>query len=297
MSDPGVPAPQPPTPLVEIRDERLGAVRLLVKRDDLVHSDIVGNKWRKLRHLLADARERRARRLLTFGGAYSNHVRAVAAAGRLHGFETVGVIRGEERPFNDGLARAVGDGMHLHYLDRATYRRKHDPDVIEALQGAFGDFYLIPEGGSTVHAVAGCAELVDEIAEPFDVIACPVGTGGTLAGIVSGLPPGSRALGVSALRGASSLETDVHDLLVRSRGRDPGNWAIDHRFHSGGFARSTPELARFVDAFRARHALRLERVYVAKMMFGVYAAVASGEIVPGATVVAVITGRDDAVAS
>ncbi len=291
MSLVGVPAP---SPLVEIRDERLGEMRLLLKRDDLLHPVITGNKWRKLHRLLDDAKSTGATRLLTFGGAYSNHVRAVAAAGELYGFKTVGVIRGDERPFNDGLARAAAAGMHLHYLDRKSYRRKREPDVLAELRDRFGDFYLVPEGGTTIQAVAGCANLVREITEPYDVIVCPVGTGGTLAGIAAGTRPGRRVVGVSALRGAFSLDADVHKLLVQACGRDPGNWSIDHRFHCGGFARTTPELVDFVDDFEARHGLRLERVYVTKMMLAVFALVAAGEIAPRSTIVAVITGPDDA---
>ena len=174
---------QLPSPLQELHDDRLAGVRLLLKRDDLIHPEVTGNKWRKLKYLLADARAARASTLLTFGGAYSNHLRAMAAAGRMCGFTTIGVVRGEEEPFNAMLAAAVADGMQLHYMDRVTYRRKTDPEVIDALHRKFGDFYLVPEGGSTAFAVRGCSELVDEIEQSYDVIMCPVGTGGTLAGI------------------------------------------------------------------------------------------------------------------
>jgi 1-aminocyclopropane-1-carboxylate deaminase len=107
---------------MEIIDERFAGVRVILKRDDLIHPRLPGNKWRKLKYQLRDARIANRRRLLTFGGAYSNHVRALAAAGQIFGFDTVGVIRGEERPFNESLAEAVQDGMRLYYLDRATYR-------------------------------------------------------------------------------------------------------------------------------------------------------------------------------
>lgn len=128
-----------PSPLVEVADQDFDRVRVLVKRDDLTHPRLPGNKWRKLKYQFDDARTAGAATLLTFGGAYSNHIRAVAAAGQLFGFDTIGVIRGEERPFNDGLAAAVGDGMRLHYLDRATYRRKNDPELHDALIQRFRD--------------------------------------------------------------------------------------------------------------------------------------------------------------
>lgn len=275
---------------MELRDERLRGVRLLLKRDDLIHPDLAGNKWRKLKYLLADARESGASMLLTFGGAYSNHIRAVAVAGRHWGFATIGVIRGEERPFNAGLAVAIDNGMHLHYLDRASYRRKHEPAVLGQLGEVFGEFYAVPEGGTTVHAIPGCVELVDEIDEPFDVIACAVGTGGTLAGLAAGLGAGQRALGFSVLRGAASLDREVADLHLAAVGQTMDNWSIDHRFPCGGFARRTSELDRFIDEFGARHGIVLDHVYVGKMMFGLFAMVTCGEIRPGTTVVAVMTG-------
>ncbi len=137
-----------PSPLQELHDDRLGGVRVFLKRDDLIHPELTGNKWRKLKYLLADARAARASTLLTFGGAYSNHLRAMAAAGRRYGFATIGVVRGEERPYNEVLDAAVADGMQLHYLDRATYRRKNEPEVIEDLHRRFGEFYLVPEGAA-----------------------------------------------------------------------------------------------------------------------------------------------------
>lgn len=279
-----------PSPLVELTDVSLGSVRVLLKRDDLVHPELSGNKWRKLKYLLAHARSSGASTLLTFGGAYSNHIRAVAAAGRVCGFDTIGVIRGEERPFNDGLSRAVADGMRLHYLDRAAYRRKHEDEVLDGLRREFGAFYLVPEGGTTIYALPGCAELVEEVDVRFDVIACPVGTGGTVAGLAAGLDHGQRAIGFSALRGARSLDDDVDRLHEHALGRRLGNWTIEHRFHFGGFARRTPELDHFIAQFAARHGVWLDHVYVAKMMFGLFALVAEGSISAGAVVVAVVTG-------
>jgi 1-aminocyclopropane-1-carboxylate deaminase len=281
---------QLPSPLQELHDDRLAGVRLLLKRDDLIHPEVTGNKWRKLKYLLADARAARASTLLTFGGAYSNHLRAMAAAGRICGFTTIGVVRGEEEPHNAVLDAAVADGMQLHYMDRATYRRKNDPDVIDALHRRFGDFYLVPEGGSTAFAVQGCSELVHEIDQPFDVITCPVGTGGTLAGISAGLVPGQRALGVSVLKGAGSLDEEVRSLQMAATGRVLGNWAIEHRFHCGGFARRSAELDEFLGDFELRHGLRLDHVYVGKLMLGVLALIAEGAFPVGSTVVALVTG-------
>lgn len=269
----------------------VGGVTVLLKRDDLIHPELPGNKYRKLRLNLDAARAQGHRRLLAFGGAYSNLIRAVAAAGSLFGFDTIGVIRGEEhRPLNPSLAHAVAHGMHLTYLDRATYRRSGDPDVIAALREEFGDFYLLPEGGSNELAVRGCVDVVTEIDEPFDVICCPVGTGGTLAGIAAGLRPGRRAIGFSALKGGAFLDATVEDLQRRTFGRRVGEWSIETRFHHRGYARSTPELELFLDDFAGSQGWRPDPIYVGKMLFGVAALAKDGELPAGTTVVAVITG-------
>ncbi|MFD0659468.1 1-aminocyclopropane-1-carboxylate deaminase/D-cysteine desulfhydrase [Thermocatellispora tengchongensis] len=271
-----------------MRDERLGRVRLLLKRDDLIDPEITGNKWRKLRYNLPEVR---TGTILTFGGAYSGHIRAVAAAGRRHGLATIGVIRGEEHlPLNPTLAYARACGMRLAYLDRAAYRLKHTPEVIDRLRAEHGPFDLLPEGGSNAAAVRGCAELPGEITEPYDVICCPVGTGGTLAGIAAGLPPGRRALGFAVLKGGGFLAGEVARLQREAYGEVRGTWdiALDHHF--GGYAKVPPELDAFARDFEDRHGLAVERIYVAKMLYGVYAMAASGALAPGTTVVAVITG-------
>ncbi|MBT2213108.1 1-aminocyclopropane-1-carboxylate deaminase/D-cysteine desulfhydrase [Actinomadura sp. NEAU-AAG7] len=278
-----------PSPVVELEDDRIAAhgVRLFLKRDDLVHPDLPGNKWRKLRHNIAPARERGT--LLTFGGAYSNHIRAAAAAGRLYGFATIGVIRGEEHlPLNDSLAYAQGTGMRLDYLDRAAYRRKHEPDVVAMLRERWGDFYLLPEGGSNARAVRGCAELGAEL-RGFDVVCCPCGTGGTLAGLAAGLAPGQRALGFAVLRGGF-MDGEVERLQREAYGTRRGAWSVEHGFHFGGYARRTAALDAFADGFADRHGLVLERVYVAKMMAGIYALAARGRFPRGTRVAAVVTG-------
>jgi 1-aminocyclopropane-1-carboxylate deaminase len=295
-----------PSPLDEVTDDRLASagIRLYLKRDDLISPAFPGNKWRKLSLNLDAARRAGHSALLTFGGAYSNHIRATAAAGQVFGFATIGVIRGEEhRPLNPSLREAAAAGMRLAYLDRATYRRKTEPDVIAALQDQFSDFCLLPEGGSNGLAARGCARIPAEIGVPFDVICCPCGTGGTLAGIAAGLRDGQQAIGFSALRGGGRFLPAAVGALQREAFSDPpatlttaatqapeANWEIDDRFHFGGFARRTAELDRFIADFAGRHGLTLEWVYVAKMMYGIYARAGDGSFAPGTTVVAVITG-------
>jgi len=282
-----------PSPVEEVEDDLMARqhIRLYLKRDDLINPEVPGNKWRKLKYNLAAAKDHGNDTLLTFGGAYSNHVRATAAAGHHLGLSTIGVIRGEEHlPLNPSLAYAVSQGMQLTYMDRAMYRVKTAPEVIDGLHQQFGDFYLLPEGGSNELAARGCAEIPREIGFPFDVICCPCGTGGTLAGIAAGLRRGQRAIGFSVLKGGEFLAADVDDLQRRAFGSNTDNWTIEYEFHFGGFARKTTELQSFIDAFGERNGLTLDWVYVAKMMYGIRALAERGVFQPGTRVVAVITG-------
>ncbi|WP_308012250.1 1-aminocyclopropane-1-carboxylate deaminase/D-cysteine desulfhydrase [Actinacidiphila acidipaludis] len=284
-----------PSPLVAVEEPELAryGVRLLLKRDDLAHPRLVGNKYRKLRLNLEAAAAAGHDTLLTFGGAYSNHLRAVAAAGRLCGFRTVGVVRGDElagRPLNDSLAQARADGMRLDFVDRATYRRKTEPEVLTTLLERHGPACVLPEGGSNALAVLGCAGLGREIGGAADVVAVACGTGGTLAGLAAGLPPDTGAIGFAVLRGGAFLTDDVARLQREAFGGPRGRWRIEDRFHHGGYARTTPELDAFADAFAARHGLALDRVYVAKMLHGVTALAREGAFTPGTRVAAVITG-------
>ncbi|WP_327268330.1 pyridoxal-phosphate dependent enzyme [Streptomyces sp. NBC_01218] len=283
-----------PSPLVETDDERFArhGVRLLLKRDDLIHPDLPGNKWRKLAPNLAAAD---GRPVLTFGGAYSNHLRATAAAGRLLGFATVGVVRGEElahRPLNPSLARCAADGMRLHFVDRATYRAKDDPRVLGALLDRFGDARVIPEGGSNAAAAQGCTELGRELRGHTEVAAVACGTGGTLAGLAAGLDTGQRALGVAVLRGGFLAGT-VRDLQREAFGGPKGQWSVEDRFPFGGYARTTPELHAFADDFEDRHGLPVERIYVAKLLYALTELAREGAFAPGSRVTAVVTGRPE----
>ncbi|WP_032795241.1 1-aminocyclopropane-1-carboxylate deaminase/D-cysteine desulfhydrase, partial [Streptomyces sp. HCCB10043] len=235
--------PRLPSPLQEVQDEGFArhGVRLFLKRDDLVHPDLPGNKWRKLALNLEAAA---GRTVLTFGGAYSNHLRATAAAGRLLGFGTVGVVRGDElahRPLNPSLARCAADGMRLHFVDRTTYRAKASPEVLEGLLSRFGDVVVVPEGGSNALAAQGCTTLGHELAGEVDVAAVACGTGGTLAGLAAGLDPGQRALGVPVV-GGGFLAGEVARLQREAFGGPAGDWSLEERFTFGAYARTTPEL-------------------------------------------------------
>ncbi|MFP8960329.1 1-aminocyclopropane-1-carboxylate deaminase/D-cysteine desulfhydrase [Streptomyces nanhaiensis] len=288
-------APRLPSPLAEAADEHFSrhGVRLLLKRDDLIHPDLVGNKWRKLAPNLRAAVRTGERTLLTFGGAYSNHLRATAAAGRLLGLSTIGVVRGDElagRPLNDSLARCAADGMRLHFVTRADYRRRNDPEWTAGLRDRFGPFLLIPEGGSNAEAVRGAAELGRELRGAADVVAVACGTGGTLAGLAAGLAPGQRAIGFAALRGGF-LAGEVERLQHAAFGGRRGAWTVEDRFHCGGFARTTDALESFARDFAARHGLPgLDRVYVAKVLYGLAVLAGEGAFPRGTTVAAVVTG-------
>ena len=286
-------APRLPSPLEELRDDRLtsAGLGLFLKRDDLINADIPGNKWRKLKYNLASARKQDHHVLLTFGGAYSNHIRVTAAAGHYFGFTTIGVIRGEEHlPLNPSLDYAVRHGMRLTYLDRAAYREKMSPEVIAMLHHQFGEFYLLPEGGSNAEALRGCAEIPGEIDRHFDLICCPCGTGGTLAGLAHGLRPGQRALGFSALKGGDFLAREVSRFQGEAFGAVSGNWSVECGFHFGGFAKRKPALDHFIADFDERHGLCLDWVYVAKMMYGIFALAAESAFPDGTAIVALITG-------
>lgn len=282
-----------PSPVDEIEDERTqrAGARVLLKRDDLIHPEVSGNKWRKLKYNIEAARRRGARTLLTFGGAYSNHVVATAAVGARLGFETIGVIRGEEHvPLNPHLQFAVSRGMRLSYLDRSTYREKTSEAVIEGLREEFGDFYLIPEGGSNAEAVRGCAELAAEIDASVDVVMCAVGTGGTLAGLAGGLGSDQSAIGVPVLKGGGFLEDDIVRLQEQVYGERVGSWRLVLVYHFGGYAKRPPELDAFIDDFEQRHGLRLDWVYEAKMMFALFDLIERDEFHRGTTIMAVISG-------
>ncbi|GAB7183328.1 pyridoxal-phosphate dependent enzyme [Kitasatospora sp. Ki12] len=296
-----------PTPLVDCTDEvfaRAG-VELRLKRDDLLHPTVPGNKWRKLAPNLADAVERGHTRLLTFGGAYSTHLRAVAAAAGALGLESVGLVRGEEladRPRNWSLRAAEAAGMRLEFLTRAAYREAtgraaadHGASA-EELRRRWGSCLVLPEGGSNALAAVGAAAVPAELPDlgARDVVCCPVGTGGTLAGIAAGLPPGARALGVAVLRGGEGyLEAEVARLHRAAYGREFDNWRIDHAHHGGGYGRVPADLAAFAEGFERRHGVPLERRYVAKLLAALAGLAEAGAFPRGTRLTAVVTGVPD----
>ncbi|NVO31478.1 1-aminocyclopropane-1-carboxylate deaminase/D-cysteine desulfhydrase [Hymenobacter lapidiphilus] len=270
-------------------------VQFLLARDELTHPELPGNKWRKLKHNLQEADRLGLNTLLTFGGAYSNHLAAVAAAGRLLGRRTVGFVRGDElasRPLNSTLTRARADGMELHFLDRETYRRKHEPEVLTAFLRETGPAYVLPEGGTNALALPGCAELARQLLArtTFDVLAVACGTGGTLAGLLTGLDGQRQALGVAALKGADFLRADIDQLTQQATGRTYTNWELHTDYHGGGYARLSPELRQFIGGFQQRHGILLDPIYTSKLLFGMFDLAAKGHFQRGSTVMAIHTG-------
>ncbi|RNG16685.1 1-aminocyclopropane-1-carboxylate deaminase/D-cysteine desulfhydrase [Streptomyces botrytidirepellens] len=294
--------PSPLTPLADPAMERAG-LELRLKRDDLIHPTVPGNKWRKLTPNLRAAVEQGHTRLLTFGGAYSNHIRAVAAAGAARGLETVGIIRGDEladAPRNWSLALAESYGMRLSFLDRSGYRETlrslDDPRTLRELEARWGRAYVLPEGGTNALAAYGTADLVAELPDlgARDIVCCAVGTGGTLAGIAAALPEGARALGFAVLKGAGGyLEDEVAELHRRGWGRTFPGWRIEHGYHGGGYGRVPAGLEAFAAGFEERHGVRVERRYVAKMLWGLYGLAEAGALPRGSRLTAVVTGPPD----
>ena len=260
-------------------------------RLDLFEPDVPGNKYFKLKYNIEDMKKRGLDHLVTFGGAYSNHIAATAAAGKKFGFNTTGIIRGEAKDWhNHTLAQAEKDGMRLRFIDRITYRewKKGKVDLEDFI--GLKDYYLLPEGGSNALAVKGCAEIHDLLGEEYDVIACPVGSGGTLAGLIAGSKSGQHIMGFSALKGGDFLTEDVKELLNDEGYSDSGNWSIELDHHRGGFAKVDDELISFYREFRESTGIELDLIYTAKMMMALKEMVESGKFKSGTRILAIHTG-------
>lgn len=262
-----------------------------MKREDLSDQHIGGNKWRKLKYNLELARQQHKSTLLTFGGAWSNHIYATAAAGEYFGFRTIGIIRGEarEKP-NPTLQFAQDRGMQLVYIDRHSYRNKNTAEYIDTLHQRFGDFYLLPEGGSNATALKGCAEIVTDINMPFDVISVACGTGATLAGLVSALNNEQHAIGFAVLKGADFLRHDITDMLAACGRQTARNWLIELDYHFGGYAKTTPELFAFIRQFKTDFGITLDAVYTGKMFYGLFDRIGKGMFDKGTCIVAIHSG-------
>lgn len=263
-------------------------LRVILKPEYLNHPYVSGNKWWKLKYNLQQAVENGNTTLLTFGGAYSNHIYATAAAAKELGLKSIGIIRGEETlPLNNTLSFAKECGMQLHYVSREDYRKKNEAEFIQKLNNKFGSFYLIPEGGTNTLAVKGCAEFARQLSDEvnFDYLCLPVATGGTMAGIIEGLDSSKQILGFPVLKGGEFLEKEIKRLTAKV-----GNWQLIHDYHFGGYAKTTNEVLNFMHDFEKQYQLLLDQVYTAKMMFAIFDLVQKEFFRKGTTILVLHTG-------
>lgn len=282
--------PTPLEPLIDAATERAG-VELFIKRDDLIHPTVSGNKWRKLKYVLQDAQTRGFKTLLTFGGAWSNHLYATAAAGNALGLKTIGVVRGEEyqHQMTATLQFCAAQGMVLHFISRVEYRRKSEPNFLGQLNAQFNNPYVIPEGGNTALALPGMGELVKEVETQLgrkpDSYALATGTGGTAAGILATAAP---TLAFSALKNGGFLRDEILD-LVKQEGAEE-YLQLFTNYHFGGYAKTKPDLLQFMQEFEQSHGILLEHVYTGKMLYGLYDLMEKNFFRKGTTIIAIHTG-------
>jgi 1-aminocyclopropane-1-carboxylate deaminase len=278
-----------PTPIQEIHDPAFdkAGVRVLIKREDLNHPFVSGNKWWKLKCNLEEALRSKHTTLLTFGGAYSNHIYATAAAARELGLKSIGIIRGEETfPLNQTLSFASSQGMKLEYASREVYREKSEQSFIDLLHSMFGDFYFIPEGGTNELAVKGVTEFAQALGSEFDYLCCAVGTGGTMAGLVQGVSRKKEVIGISVLKGGEFLNEEVSKFL-----KVPSDsWRIVSDYHFGGYAKKNNALESFINQFESTQSILLDHVYTGKLFCGVFDLIDKNYFRRGSTILVLHSG-------
>ena len=263
------------------------SLELWMKRDDLLHPVISGNKWRKLKYSLDHALSLGVDTLISMGGTYSNHLHALAYTGKILGLKTQGFIRGEQpETLTPTLIDLQNWGMELTFVSRSAYRLLRQYKNCHELPGLKSGQYWLPEGGAQSLALKGVSELVNEIDSPYDILCVPCGTGATLAGIIKAVPESVSVLGFAALKNAGFLHADVETLLLQLR----KNWQINLDYHFGGFATTTPELMTFIANFENKTHIPLDPVYTGKMMFALYDLITKHTFNPGQRIIAVHTG-------
>jgi 1-aminocyclopropane-1-carboxylate deaminase len=262
-------------------------IQLFVRREDLIHPFVSGNKFRKLRYNLEEAFRQKQTKLVTFGGAFSNHIAAVAFAGKTNGFETIGIIRGDELKDNwhdnPTLQFAYSCGMQFEFVTREVYRSKEHVDYLEQLKAQFGTFYLIPEGGTNAWAVKGCEEIITERDAEYDYVCVAVGTGGTISGIINGSFDHQKIIGFPVLKG-DFLQKDICSFAQKN------NWSLNLDYHFGGYGKVTPELIQFINSFYGAHAVPLDPIYTGKMVFGVMDLIEKNYFEKGSKILLIHTG-------
>ena len=259
-----------PSPLESIKLPILKEkkIKLWVKRDDLIHAEISGNKWRKLKYNVQKYQLGKFEALLTFGGAYSNHILATAKVGFDFGFKTIGIIRGEEHlPLNPTLQRATDLGMEIHYVSRSKYKEKQTEGFLRQIKEGFGQVYIVPEGGGNIEGVLGCKDIVDEIEEDFDYILTDCGTGATLAGIGLGLTAKQKAIGIPVLKGGDFIIDEVKSFYKKIGEGNLSRIELKTDYHFGGYAKYKPELLHFMQAFYRQTGIKTDPVYTGKLFY------------------------------
>lgn len=267
-------------------------VELFIKREDTIHPFVSGNKFRKLKYNIAEAKQQKKETLLTFGGAFSNHIAATAAAGKMAGFKTIGIIRGDELGKdvaktllqNETLRKAYESGMQFKFITREAYRSKTSEEFINQLKKEFGNFYLIPEGGTNALAVKGCEEILTNEDEKFNYICCAVGTGGTISGLINSAKKNQKVIGFPALKGDFLAEE------ITPYAKESKNWNLQTNYHFGGYGKYTEELIRFINEFKGKTGILLDPVYTAKMLFGILDLVAKDMFSKNSKILVIHTG-------
>ncbi len=277
-------------PVQEINHSLLALkeVKLSVLRLDQTDPHVSGNKYFKLKYNLKQAESEGKDTILSFGGAYSNHIAALASSGKHFGFKTIGMIRGEEiLPLNATLEQAIKNGMEIHYMDRISYRNKENVEVFDTLRETFGDFYFLPEGGTNQYAMEGTREIMDFVPNEYDTICCGIGTGGTIAGLIEATSTSDKQsiLGFAALKGDF-----VFDMINQLLSKPYDHWQLAPDYSFGGFAKTKPELIDFMLQFEQTHDLPLEQVYTGKMLFGIMDMIENDYFNPGTKIMAIHTG-------
>ena len=275
----------PACPIHSIRTQH--AVQLDVLREDLNHPLIQGNKFRKLKYNLVEAQKLNLDTLLTFGGAYSNHIHATAAAAKAFGFKSIGVIRGEElanKELNPSLKDAQAMGMELKFISRSEYRDVTQNQNYHHLQERFPKTYILPEGGSNELAVKGCEEILDDRTSIYDFICVPMGTAGTISGIIRSAEPHQKILGFPALKGADFLKASIESYTNHT------HYEIINAYHFGGYAKFTDVLIKFVNNFSAETKIPLEPIYTGKMFYGILDLIENDYFPENSKILAIHTG-------
>ena len=259
-------------------------IKLFIKRIDQTNENNFGNKWFKLKYNLICAKAKGAESILTFGGAYSNHIAATAYIARQHKFNSIGVIRGDEHfPLNPTLSFAIENGMRLYYVSRNDYRLKSTNVFLKKLKGQFGNFYLIPEGGTNALALKGAEEILDTN-DNQDYICCAVGTGGTIAGIINSICARQKVIGFPVVNDLVMLQKNIETWTKKSR------WELINDYLYGGYAKVEASLVEFVNDFYLTQSIPLDIIYTGIMMMGIFDLIKQDYFSKGSSNLAIHTG-------